>query len=512
MTCINNGDPKWIDKVNPLDPESCEGQCDDDGDGDGGDDGEDGCEDFDLDNKGNCPDWVAGPGVCPVAPLNPQAVHAFLKGVVDIRWDNPAIIAKNTPFDVVGVNIYRSDTSERGPYMRLNAQPVGGTFYRDYTDNALIQDEIVEWTTAWIARGEQANSRNWVFRTQFRPVVKTGPGMVYADGVFDVLVRINGQDVPVHSVFGPTGEITLSNVRGYDYVRDAWIEPVLPTEEAEVTVTYRYSKNFVRTNLDGKVWWRITTVAHDDNSESGYRETPLEFAEPVTFRSVEPLDYIWREAIRRNNWMLEQGGERVKVFIRKTTGERCYCRRDPKTLEFSQQPDSRCLKCYGTGFIGSYEGPYDIIVAPDDADHAVRQEQQGRRVDHLQDVWTGPSPLLTQRDFVVKQTGERYSIGPVRRPTARGNIMQQHFQLRYLDEPDIRYKVPLFDTTELCWPETRGRPAVTQGGGWMEENPPTGMWPVGKEYQQTPMQTEKENIPDEREQRGRTPVYENITY
>ena len=26
------------------------------------------------------------------------------------------------------------------------------------------------------------------------------------------------------------------------------------------------------------------------------------------------------------------------------------------------------------------------------------------------------------------------------------------------------------------------------------------------------MQTEKDNIPDEREQRGRTPVWENITY
>src|SRR5690349_15742828 len=132
MTCANDGKPPWADKQHPTEPESCH---DDPDDGDGGDPGDGGCEDFDLDDKGNCPDWVAGPGVCPVAPLNPQVVHAFFKGVLDIRWDPPAIIAKNTPFDVVGANIYRSDTSERGPYIRINAEPIGGTFYRDFTDN-----------------------------------------------------------------------------------------------------------------------------------------------------------------------------------------------------------------------------------------------------------------------------------------------------------------------------------------------------------------------------------------
>lgn len=504
MSCTNDGKPPWADKQHPTEPVSCEDP------NDGGD--TPGCEDFDLDDKGNCPDWVAGPGVCPVAPLNPQVVHAYFKGVLDLRWDPPAIIAKNTPFDVVGVNIYRSDTSERGPYMRLNAEPVGGTFYRDFTDNALVQDEVVEWETAWTARGEQANSRNWVFHTINRPVVKQKPGLVYANSVFDVMVKINGVDVPVHSVFGPTGEITLSNVRGFDFVRQAWLEPILPTEQSEVVVTYRWNRNFVRTNLDGKVWYRITTVARDEASESGYRETPLEFAEPVTFRSVEPLNYIWREAMRRNNWILEQGGERIKFFIRKTTGCRCFCGRDPRVIENSQQALGTCLVCFGTGYIGGYEGPYDGIVAPDDADRAVRQEQQGRNTDHLQDVWTGPSPLLTQRDFIVKQTGERYSIGPVRRPSERGNIMQQHFQMRYRNETDVIYMVSMYDTTELCWPETRGRPAVTQGNAWMEEGPPTGMWPVGAEYQQTPMQTEKDNIPNEREQRGRTPTWANIVY
>lgn len=511
MTCINDGKPPWSQKPNPLEPGTCD-EGDDGGGGDDGGNGGDGCEDFDLDDKEVCQGWDIGPGFCPTAPINVQVVHPFMKGILDVRWDNPAILTHNSPFDVVGVNIYRSDASERGPYIRLNTEPVGGTYYRDFTDHALVQDEVVDWDTGWSVRGHQANSRAWVIRTIQGPLVKQQPGLVYADSAVDVLVHIGGQEVPVSRVFGPTGEITLSNVRGFNVATQEWIEPILPNPDSEVAVTYRWAKNVVRTNLEGKVWYRVTTVAREPNSESGYRETPLEFAEPATFRAVEPLDWIWREAIRRNNWVLEQGGERVKVFIKKTSGPRCFCRRDPKTLEYAQQPDSRCLICYGTGFIGGYEGPYDQIVAPDDADHAVRQGQQGRFVDHVQDVWTGPSPLLTQRDFIVKQTGERYSVGPTRRPTNRGNIMQQHFQMRYLDERDIRYRVPMFNTAGLCWPECRGRPAVTQGGAWSEDSPPLGPWPVGNQYQQTPMLSEKENIPDEREQRSRSLTGENHNY
>jgi hypothetical protein len=268
----------------------------------------------------------------------------------------------------------------------------------------------------------------------------------------------------------------------------------------------------VKTSLDKKIWYRITTVAADENSPTGFRETPLEFTEPVTFRAVEDIDWIWREAMRRNNWVLEQGGERVKVFIKKTSGKQCFCGRDPRTIEWNEQPVNNCLECFGTGFIGGYEGPYDMIIAPDDAPRTVSQTPTGRHLEHRYEVWTGPSPLLTMRDFIVKQTNERYSIGGVRKPSVRGNIMQQHFEIEYLDEQDIHYKIPLFDTTELCWPECRGRPAVQQGGPWETEYPPEGPYPVGANYQQTPMQTEKDNIPDEREQRGRTPVYENITY
>jgi hypothetical protein len=276
-----------------------------------------------------------------------------------------------------------------------------------------------------------------------------------------------------------------------------------------VEISYYTNRNHVRSGLDAKLYYRITTVALDPDTPSGLIETPLNRCEPYTNIAVETLDYIWREAVRRNNWILEQGGERVKAFVRKQSGIRCFCRRDERQVEYSQQPDSRCQICYGTGIVGGYEGPYETILAPDDGERRIAQTQSGRRVEHTYEVWTGPSPLVTQRDFFVKQTNERYSVGAVRRPTNRGNVLQQHFTIGYLDEGDIRYQVPINGTAGLPWPESRtGRdPEVPYPVIGTQYHPQqVGTHPA------TPMTTEKDNIGDEREKRGRTKVWENQNY
>jgi len=93
----------------------------------------------------------------------------------------------------------------------------------------------------------------------------------------------------------------------------------------------------------------------------------------------------------------------------------------------------------------------------------------------------------------------------VRRPAVRGLPLQQHFTIAYLDEQDVRYTVPISGLTEMTWPETR----TTDQDTVCDPNEPH---PHGFDYQATPMESEKDNIPDEREHRGRTPVWENITY
>lgn len=416
----------------------------------------------------------------------------------------------NTAWTIVGVNIYRSDNGQRGPYVRVNRVPIGSLGYRDQADNTLIEDEVVRWDGDWLSQATDPNNADWIFRAKFTPMVKSEGQAIAANSPSDVILKINGVAVPAQSVFGPTGDVTLINQPTWDLARERWVPPVLPTAVSAVTITYRYNANLVPTDLDrtNQVWYRLTTVAIDTTgtSPSGLVETPLGYCPPVGLAEVETVDYIWREAKRRNLWILEQGGERVKLFKKKVSGLPCPCYLDPQTREYGQQPSARCTTCFGTGFVGGFDGPTDIILAPDDAERRVSQTPNGRRLEHTYEVWTTENPSITQRDFIVKQTGERYSIGPVRRPAIRGLPLQQHFNIQYLDEQDIRYTVPVTGTDNLPWPETRyTNPELS---ACVEADP----FPVGFDYQATPMGTEVPKIPDGRQIRGRTPIWANTTY
>ena len=456
------------------------------------------------------------PGAVPLPPKNTQVVSPFQRGMLDLRWEDPAVLAKNSAFTIVGVNIYRSEASDRGPFRRINEFPVGGSFYRDRTDYQRVVTEVVPWNR-WVFRGDKPNSRQWTFKTLL-PIVKKYDSAPFQEPTWgsaptDVQLFVGGVEVPVHDVFGRTGEVTLVNAPGFDVVTERTLPAVLPDEDTLVTVSYYTPKNQVRSGLETNLWYRFATVALDATTPSGYIETPLDWCEPRSVIEVESLDYIWREAMRRNAWILQQGGERAKVFVRKTAGLHCACGLDERTLEWSKQPSNRCLQCFGTGFLGGYEGPYEVIIVPDDGERKISQLLQGRRKEHTYEVWTSPSPLLTQRDFVVKQTNERYSIGAVRRPSHRGNLLQQHFTIGYLDEGDMRYRVPIDGTTDLAWPETRGQqtPRTFSPRPVDQALEGAAQWPVGSDAL-NPSMTEKANIPDAREQRGRSRVWENTTY
>lgn len=456
----------------------------------------------------------------PLPPKNLEVTSPYRLGVLDLRWDDPASLGLNSAFQLVGVNIYRSEGSDKGPFVRLNTTPIGGRFYRDQTQIQRISQEVVSWPNSWSMRGDGPNRNSWVFRTK-HPLVKkefTAPNQrpTNANLPSDVVFRVNGEEIPVHSVQGSKCEVTLINTSHFDPTTEELQQPLLPSASDTIDVSYHTVNNHVKSGLDINVWYRVTSVSLNDEG-TGYIETPLEWCEPKSVMQVENLDYIWREAMARNAWILQMGGERVKFFVRKTSGCPCSCGLDEVTLEYTKQPWSLCEVCYGTGFVKGYEGPYEGIIAPDDAERRIVQALSGRYKEHTYEVWMGVSPQLTQRDFIVKQTNERYGVGAVRRPSNRGNYMQQHFSIKYLDEGDIRYKVPMDGTESLPWPQTRGQGVGDKANRVFSPRPVDGalegepQWPVGPENTH-PMQTEKDNIPDEREHRGRTRVWEDQMY
>lgn len=428
----------------------------------------------------------------PVAPLNLLLVGSSLMGAYDLCWDDPAGLAANSGFTLLGVNVYRSFDSEFGPFFRLTEMPLGAGFYRDRSDNELVVEELVE-ASQWVLRGDSVggvDEPKFVFRTLHYPIVSPGSQGITETNPAEVRVTIDGVPARVRRVSGATGEVELETRQFPEVGTQTLDASVLPTEASVVKVSYRYNRSLVRTDLFTRIFYRVTSIGVPVTADldvvqpQDILETPLERAAVTNSRELEKTDYIWREAVRRNQWILQQAGERVQAFLRKTVGQRCEC-----YSPTHKQPLNDCLVCYGTGIVGGYEGPYPILIGPDDAERRINLAAKGHNAEHVSDVFMGPAPIVSQRDFIVKINGDRYSIGPVRMPTNRGMVLQQHFNIGNLDERDIRSLVPLDGV--------RSRNEVGQ---------------VMPPHFSPPVITDKPNIPDERELRGRTKTWENLTY
>lgn len=432
----------------------------------------------------------------PAAPLNLFFTHGYQDGVIDLSWDDPAILTLNSRFQIIGVNVYRSFDSEFGPFERLTELPLGATFWRDQTNNVLeVQEDVSTNFTLFSSTASAAGSDapRYVFQTLHRPIVKEASQQIAANSPLDVRVYVDGVEARVLRVLGATGEVEIDPNHYIDVGTQKPIPPVVPSLTSHVTCTYRHTKSLLKTDLFTRVFYRVTTVAVDKScvlahvNAGDLIETPLEHAVATHTMEVEKLDAYWREGIRRNRWILQQGGERVKLFIRKTVGVPCPCIPD----DHHNQPINDCPMCYGTGIVGGYEGPYDIIIAPDDAERRINQSEIGRNKEHTYEVWTGPTPLLSMRDFIVKQNNDRYSIGGVRTPSNRGMVLQQHFNIGVFDNQDIRSRVPLKDPVKYV--------AVQFG-------------PTGPELEASSNPTDKPNIPEERQIKGRTMAWENENF
>ncbi len=424
--------------------------------------------------------WPAAP----LPPLNILVTTGFEKEMIDIRWTSPTELQANSKFNVIGVNVYRSFDSEYGPYTRLTDIPIGSNFYRDKTRVVVVlQEDVSNSFTVGGPNNPADPSGKLVFKTAHQPIfIGVGSSIPNCTNLV-VSVTVNGIPAFVQCINGVSGEIELMNNSTFDVISQTLQPAVIPTSSSDVVlVTYKYIDNKVKTNLDQKIYYRLTTVAVDDSGN--LIETSLERATQSSNRQAETLDYIWREAVRRNRFLLTQAGERVKLFIRKNVGPKCGC-----YSNLHGQSSSVCAECFGTEILGGYDGPYDVLISPDDGDRALKQSNRGRTFSHNYDTWMGPSPIVSQRDFIVKLNGDRYGLASIRMPSNRGMILQQFFKVSHLDEGDIRYKVPVLDTTFLAFPQTR---YIIPGKG-----------------NATPMMTERDSIPDEREIRGNTVEFEN---
>jgi hypothetical protein len=428
----------------------------------------------------------------PLGPKNVNVTSPYLIGVIDIRWDSPTDYAEHNGYNILGVNVYRSYDYPEGPYTQLNDDPIGALYFRDETREIWVDQEDPVAGGRFIA-GTNATG-DWIVHTFNKPLVIPGTNGELAQHPKHVRVDIRPtaldsfQTVPAYKVVGETGEIFLIHNKIYNHEFNRLDDPILPdlNNGGEIRVSYTYINNYIQTDINRKIYYKVTTVGIDGETDE-FKETPLNEVEAISLYDMEKIDWIWAESIRRNRWLLEQAGERVKVFIRKWAGEKCPCWDDQYKISKND-----CTLCFGTGYVGGYEGPYDILIAPPETEKTVQLMDLGLHISYDWQTWTGPYPLLNDRDFIVRQNNDRLSIAHINPQGSRGAIYQQHFMLAPLDQKDTRYRVPI-------------NGGITVPASWnaYRETRPTDA---------SPTIPNKPEIPDQYERRGRTVTFENIVY
>ena len=424
----------------------------------------------------------------PLAPRNLLVTSPYNVAKIDLRWDNAKIIPQNANC-VIGYNIYRSNDTPYGPYTKLNPTPVTVLFYRDETQEETIIGEDATPTLKYVLEPDE----RWLVYSQYKPIVTPGTNGKFTLRVEDVKVEIDNGDghfieVPAYKVEGVTGEIQLISSPIYNYSLQQIVPPRLPVAPfGRVRISYTHLRNQVLTVLNQRVYYKVTTVARDPKTLI-ISETPLDEISDRSPFDMEMIDYIWREAILRNRWLLEQGGELVKIFIRKWAGEVC-----PTHQTNYGQSYNDCLDCFGTNILGGYSGPYDAIIAPPETEKMVELADMGLHIRYDWATFMGPYPLMNPSDVIIRQNNERYVVGPVNPQGSRGAIYQQHFTMSYIDQGDIRYQIPI----------TGGENTVPPAYDAFRQAAPTDASPVVNN---------KPEIPKERFIRGKTTTFENIMY
>lgn len=368
-------------------------------------------------------------------PESPPEAVIYNPGVqyaIDIGFGDPHLDATNYGFSILGVNVYRAYDDPKGTYTKVNSEPLDVGYFRDEHKITLVTEDV---TDQFISRGTNPK-KEWLFRVNKKPVLNDVVYTQYSEGQ-QIIVNVDGQDITPLKADGANSLVWLNTHKVYDPISHLSIPPILPSEASTVICKYYAVTNFVQTNLNRRVYYKLTTIGVDRVSGET-KETPLASAPLLSLEEMMEAEPYWKEAMRRNNFILEQGGERVKLFLRKWSGSEC-----PNNSPTHKSTLNDCTICFGTGYVGGYTGPYDILIAPPDESKSLEATPEGLKPTFTFEAWTGPTPLISQRDFIVRKNGDRFSVGAVNLTTVSGAPLQQRFNLSLIASRDIRYSVPL---------------------------------------------------------------------
>jgi len=143
----------------------------------------------------------------------------------------------------------------------------------------------------------------------------------------------------------------------------------------------------------------------------------------------------------RYKWLLDMSGEKVLLYKRKYEGTRCP---NFDQVRKTNQQHEQDLVCYGTGYVGGYFKPIEIVVSLlTPVTQQVVLEEYGRRRVFKPTSWTLWEPLITTGDILVKRNNQRLWITDVSVTKWKSYILRQNFSTTEIERNNAIYNIPI---------------------------------------------------------------------
>lgn len=387
---------------------------------------------------------MTDPNARPPAPRNVNAFHAMLRDAIDVYWDDPRWLPEMEQFDILGHRVYRSDESPESGFQLVSGDDVlASRAWRDRTTIQKIHREDV--TDRFISQGDNER-REWIFQVRKTPISNPNTQLMRKGQLSLAKVEIQKPgdttlyEAQVKSVNPDTGDVVLDNRRYLDLKTDKTVDPVLPDldEGDRVFCTYSHSKNLIQLAYNRPYYYRVTTMAIR-KTDGVIVESDFRYTHVANSLQLENEDFYWRRANEYNQWLLEVSGEENLFFLRKRSGIKCKSCYD----ETHGRARYDCPVCYGTGFEGGYEGPFEAWCTPFEATKNMSEQEQGLMVDISYELTILDPFILSPMDFFVRKDGQRFTVNGVTPYGARGSIRVQSATAGRMPESDYLHNFPV---------------------------------------------------------------------
>jgi hypothetical protein len=341
---------------------------------------------------------------------------------VDLTW------RRNPVTNAVGYNVWRA-VANPTDWVKITTEPVNVTFFRDCSKI----EQAIE-TPIWES-GTDSATGVFILKVKKTPMCAMTLGdasIVQLANAADVQVlsKKTGKKLNVDLVNPVRGLIQLTRKLVVAESVDFLEKPPFEEDAQNLEVTYYWVSRLTDSAFGRDLYYKVTEVLGDGS------ETPLDQAAYVSNQDLEKLDYYWREAIRKNRFIIEQSGEPAFLLMAKTTGRICDCV-DTETLKSR----NNCPVCWGVGYVGGYDGPYKIMFTPPNAPSQTRQGQEGKSKIRVAQSILGPTPTLMPGDIIVRFNGEKLVVTEVERTQVGGVTLQQQYNTELLKVSDFRQRL-----------------------------------------------------------------------